>query len=189
MSIKSIDGGENHTIVLMKNNDIYCWGKNDEGQVGGSEIPLDAIDTPTATNKNAISDKLDISRENLNEDNNANNVNNVNTIPENHNGNNHTNNIDNSEVPDKTFMKPYKLQLDSISNIYSSHQFNYALNKSENKVYSWGFGESYVLGNKKDEGEEIPFLIPKEFFKNRIIDQVNNIIIYLISLTILLIYY
>eukprot|EP00826_Nyctotherus_ovalis_P054829 TRINITY_DN721_c0_g1_i1.p1 TRINITY_DN721_c0_g1~~TRINITY_DN721_c0_g1_i1.p1 ORF type:complete len:424 (+),score=112.26 TRINITY_DN721_c0_g1_i1:179-1450(+) len=32
--VANIVGGENHTVALMKNGDVYSWGKNDESQLG-----------------------------------------------------------------------------------------------------------------------------------------------------------
>lgn len=32
--VANVVGGENHTVALMKNGDVYSWGKNDESQLG-----------------------------------------------------------------------------------------------------------------------------------------------------------
>jgi len=32
--IVQIDGGEHNSIALTKMGAVYCWGRNDEGQVG-----------------------------------------------------------------------------------------------------------------------------------------------------------
>jgi len=29
-----IDGGEHHSIARTRDGAVYCWGRNDEGQVG-----------------------------------------------------------------------------------------------------------------------------------------------------------
>ncbi len=50
--------------------------------------------------------------------------------------------------------------------ISSGPQFSYAI-KEENdqrQVYSWGDGTNYVLGNRQEEAELQPYLIPKQFF-------------------------
>jgi hypothetical protein len=60
-----------------------------------------------------------------------------------------------------------------IHSIYSSMNFNYALDNLTNQAYSWGFGESYVLGNKKDMNQETPFAIPKGFFFNLNVEQIG----------------
>lgn len=67
------------------------------------------------------------------------------------------------------FFDPGHRQIDSIC---SSENYNYAFNINENQAYSWGVGTSYVLGNKKEDNEKIPFTIPKEFYKNLTVDQV-----------------
>ena len=33
-NIKNITGGEHHTVVLTEEGEVYCFGKNDDGQVG-----------------------------------------------------------------------------------------------------------------------------------------------------------
>ena len=53
-----------------------------------------------------------------------------------------------------------------IKEIQSYGNFNYVFNPENGKCYSWGFGSSYVLGNKKEENEIKPYEIKKEFFKN-----------------------
>lgn len=46
-----------------------------------------------------------------------------------------------------------------VSQIAAAGQYNYALVESKNELYSWGFGENYVLGNLKDENEFRPHKI------------------------------
>ena len=61
-----------------------------------------------------------------------------------------------------------------LSNIYASNNYSYAASFTEQKVYSWGFGENYILGNlKDDDNEKEPFEISKEFFNNSYIDQLS----------------
>ena len=67
-----------------------------------------------------------------------------------------------------TFLNEHK-----ISNIASSMNYNYAIDFENNNVYSWGMGESYLLGNKSDRNENIPFSIPREFYYNMIVDQIS----------------
>lgn len=69
------------------------------------------------------------------------------------------------------------LKENEINKIHSSMNFNYASSHTTNKVYSWGMGESYVLGNKKDDNILVPNEISKDFFFNKNVHQVN--IIYL----------
>jgi regulator of chromosome condensation len=49
--------------------------------------------------------------------------------------------------------------LSSIKSIGAGDHFSMAIN-TDNKIYSWGFGEYYVLGNKKDEEVTSPFQMP-----------------------------
>ena len=32
--VVEIDGGEHHSIARTRDGAVYCWGRNDEGQVG-----------------------------------------------------------------------------------------------------------------------------------------------------------
>jgi alpha-tubulin suppressor-like RCC1 family protein len=32
--VVEIDGGEHHSIARTKMGAVYCWGRNDEGQIG-----------------------------------------------------------------------------------------------------------------------------------------------------------
>ena len=64
--------------------------------------------------------------------------------------------------------KPTRVDINEndIKEIDSYGNYNFAYNPESGKAYSWGFGASYVLGNKEEENEEKPFEINKEFFKN-----------------------
>jgi len=184
-TILAIEGGDNHTLVLMSNNDVYCWGKNDEGQVG---IIEDENSSSKDVHLTDGAQPLDMSGNNNALIDNSNNHVNTNAEVEENKEDvqpvlNNLNNIEKSHdtierkkdyLNENTILKPMKLNVADVSNIFSSNNFNYCINRRDNKVYSWGFGESYVLGNKKDEGEQVPFSVPKEFFKSRIVDQVNN---------------
>ena len=58
------------------------------------------------------------------------------------------------------------IKKNDIKEVESYGNFNYVYNPENGKCYSWGFGSSYVLGNKKEENEIKPYEIKKEFFKN-----------------------
>ena len=53
-----------------------------------------------------------------------------------------------------------------VNQIVAKGNVNYAFNLATGKVFSWGFGEGYVLGNKKEENENCPYEIPKDFYYN-----------------------
>lgn len=40
-------------------------------------------------------------------------------------------------------------------------------------MYSWGTGDNYILGNKKERTEKKPFLINSDFFKNLKVSQLD----------------
>jgi len=62
----------------------------------------------------------------------------------------------------------------SFNKVVCSMNYNYAINEKDNEIYSWGMGESYVLGNKKDDNENEPFKIPKIFYFNKRVAKVFN---------------
>ncbi|CAG8592195.1 11967_t:CDS:2 [Funneliformis caledonium] len=63
--------------------------------------------------------------------------------------------------------------LSSIKSIGAGDNFSMAV-KMDNKIYAWGFGDNYVLGNKKEEDATSPFLIPDlEEFKSKDIVRIS----------------
>ena len=64
------------------------------------------------------------------------------------------------------FFNPKANPNNIINEIYARNEFFYAKNNSSNKVYSWGVGDCFVLGNRKEKPENSPYLINHLFFKN-----------------------
>ena len=64
------------------------------------------------------------------------------------------------------FFNKYLNPINEIDDIYAAFQYFYAKNNKTNKVYSWGSGDSFILGNKKEKSETTPYLINHLFFKN-----------------------
>ena len=64
------------------------------------------------------------------------------------------------------FFNKYLNPINEIDDIYAAYQYFYAKNKKTNKVFSWGSGDSFILGNKKEKSETTPYLINHLFFKN-----------------------
>ena len=60
-----------------------------------------------------------------------------------------------------------------VDEIIAEYQSFYARNTINNKVYSWGSGDSYILGNKKEKAEKNPYLIDNKFFKNLKINDLD----------------
>jgi len=56
-----------------------------------------------------------------------------------------------------------------ISKVFAGNFYNYALDESNNELYSWGMGENYVLGTRDDENSFEPVKVhPKMFFENTV---------------------
>lgn len=113
-NIKSIVGGDAHSMVLLESGEIYVWGKNDENQLGFEDTSLQ------------------------------------------------------SDIP---------ILLEGIeskaTHIYSSSNYCYAANLEEQRIYSWGFGENFILGNRQQSDNEVkPYLIENEFLKG-FVEQIS----------------
>lgn len=54
----------------------------------------------------------------------------------------------------------------------AASNYTYALVKSKNEVYSWGFGENYVLGNRADENEFKPYKLDPRMFEEKKVLQI-----------------
>ena len=71
------------------------------------------------------------------------------------------------------FFNPYSNPNNAIDDIYANNQYFYARNSMTNKVYSWGIGINYQLGNRKMKDENTPYLINHLFFKNLYINKLS----------------
>ena len=71
------------------------------------------------------------------------------------------------------FFNPYSNPNNAIDDIYANNQYFYAKNSMTNKVYSWGIGINYQLGNRKMKDENTPYLINHLFFKNLYINKLS----------------
>lgn len=71
------------------------------------------------------------------------------------------------------FFNKYLNPNNEIDDIYANFQYFYAKNKKTNKVYSWGSGDSFILGNKKEKAETTPYLINHLFFKNLYVSDLS----------------
>jgi hypothetical protein len=186
--VVEVAGGEHHSIARTKDGLVYCWGRNDEGQVGVG-------DTYGEYRKQKAEEELAKAEEQAKV---AESV-----KPE------HTAEAVAGEQPepekkasvkksrgDKTnvakeedlkyiyyFYRPqlvealWKWELAEGENetevrkpaiqINAAGQYSYAICKDG--VYSWGMGENYVLGNRDDNNEFKPYkLDPRMFEENRV---------------------
>ena len=81
---------------------------------------------------------------------------------------------DNKIIPNPkelVFFDPYSNPENSVDEIFACHQYFYAKNSKKNKIYSWGIGDSFTLGNKKEKAETTPYLINNLFFKNLYVED------------------
>ena len=69
------------------------------------------------------------------------------------------------------FFNPFSNPENEVNDILACHTYFYAKNNKKNKVYSWGSGDSFTLGNKKEKAEIKPYLINNLFFKNLYVDD------------------
>ena len=69
------------------------------------------------------------------------------------------------------FFNPFANPENKVHDIFACNQYFYARNEINNRIYSWGGGESYRLGNKKERAETTPYLINNSFFKNLFVED------------------
>jgi alpha-tubulin suppressor-like RCC1 family protein len=51
--------------------------------------------------------------------------------------------------------------------VSAAGNYSYALVQNKNEVYSWGFGENYVLGNRADENQHKPYKLDPRMFEEK----------------------
>ena len=69
------------------------------------------------------------------------------------------------------FFNPFANPENKVNDIFACSQYFYARNEINNRIYSWGIGDSYRLGNKKEKAETTPYLINNQFFKNLYVED------------------
>lgn len=56
-----------------------------------------------------------------------------------------------------------------IVSVFAKGNYSYALEKPEgsktNQLYSWGFGENYVLGSREDDNQYTPYKVHPRMFE------------------------
>lgn len=76
-------------------------------------------------------------------------------------------------APTKEFKyvcNPQKVAIEKVKNIFSKGNYNYCVTE-DNTLYSWGSGDLYVLGTRKEESEYTPYKVnPKQFNEMKVID-------------------
>ncbi len=183
--ITEVTGGDRHSIYKSDKGEVYVCGTNDEGQCGVIPVKkendhvISIEENVVMINDGTLDEKTkdkcvsEVIENAINEAiENANDLINIQNLQ----GGNDNNDNNNLEIDPNTTCIPLKLDYFNdkpITNIYSSNHFNYALDNIENKVYSWGMGYCYVLGNKNDDNEETPYEISKAFFKNLNVEQIS----------------
>ena len=181
-NIEDIFTGDEHSFLIKKEDNkriVKSWGLNNKGQLGIGKSSLDGeqyinIYTPT----------LIIFDENVNVKKICGGNGNSICITEDNRifiwGSNDDNllGLDNNEP---IINKPKELIFfnrninpeNEVNEISAAYQSFYARNINNNKVYSWGVGDSYILGNKKEKSEKNPYLIDNKFYKNMKVSQLD----------------
>jgi hypothetical protein len=174
LSTRDVDNiftGGNHSFLIVKKeqrNVLKAWGLNSFGQLGTGDkentwIPKDVIfndrdcsvlsATGGSDHSLALTENGKVYAWGRNDENQCG-----------------INNDEGTARDDLCFSTPQEINFFSqhniITDIKSYSHFNYAYNIDNGNVYSWGMGESYVLGNKRDSNEKSPFQIPQTFFNN-----------------------
>ena len=194
--IVEIAGGEHHSVARTKDGIVYCWGRNDEGQLGIG-------DTFGAWRKKKAQEEQEKLLKEAEEKEKEPEQQPAEPKPEGEGGENAEpaqpvttakkakKSAKKEEVEKEEdlkyifyFYRPqiveslYKLELEegdnesevrkNITQIAASGHYTYALEKS-GSVYSWGIGENYVLGSREDDNQYKPYLLhPKMFEENKV---------------------
>lgn len=172
--VEDIFTGDEHSFLIKKERNsqiVKSWGLNTKGQLGIGFSSLDGdeyinIYIPTKIN---FSEGIKIKKIRggsgtsiaLSEDNrvfvwggNDDNLLGLNT-----------NEIVINKPKELMFFNKFLNPNNEVDEIVSSYQSFYARNKNNNNVYSWGSGDNYILGNRKEKAEKNPYLIESKFYK------------------------
>ena len=181
-NIDDIFTGDEHSFLIKIENNkkiVKSWGLNSKGQLGIGKSSLDgeeyiSIYKPTEIlfDENIVIKKICGGNSNslcITEDNRifiwgANDDNLL--------GLNNDEPIIN-KPKEIIFFNKYTNPENEVNEITSAYQSFYARNTVNNKVYSWGNGDSFILGNKKEKSEKNPYLIDFNFFKNMKVSQLE----------------
>ena len=181
-NIDDIFTGDEHSFLIKIENNkkiVKSWGLNSKGQLGIGKSSLDgeeyiSIYKPTEVlfDENIVIKKICGGNSNslcITEDNRifiwgANDDNLL--------GLNNDEPIIN-KPKEIIFFNKYTNPENEVNEITSAYQSFYARNAVNNKVYSWGNGDSFILGNKKEKSEKNPYLIDFNFFKNMKVSQLE----------------
>ena len=142
LDIIDIQGGEDYTIALTREGDVYSFGRCDDGQLGLGENWKELVE-------NALKEK-DEKFGSIQE-----------TKPK-------AEEVHEEPITKKfEYVNfPLKIQgLEKIDKISAGSCYNYAISRAKNQVYSWGSGDHYVLGNGKEDPEFTPIAIKNTFYK------------------------
>lgn len=143
MDIIDMKGGDDFTIALNRNGEVYSFGRCDDGQLGLGE---DWKERVAEVVKNEKKDEKSETKEEETKEEEKNEI---------------------KEEKKFNFVTfPIKIEgLEKIDQIFSGSCYNYAISRAKDQVYSWGSGDHYVLGNGKEDQEMAPFTIKNTFYK------------------------
>ena len=181
-NVDDIFTGDEHSFLIKKEKNkkiVKSWGLNSKGQLGIGKSSLDGeqyinIFTPT---KIIFDENLTIKKICGG---NANSI----CITEDNRvfiwGAN-DDNLLGLNIEEPIINKPKEIEFfnreknpeNEVNEISSAYQSFYARNMNNNKVYSWGSGDSFILGNKKEKAEKKPYLIDNKFYKNMKVAQLD----------------
>ena len=151
--IVDLAAGENHSLALSNDGNVWAWGNNSHGQLGIGRNDITQIDTPQ--NVLLLTDIIAIE------------AGYAHTLALQDNGNvwiwgsNTNGQLGNGKTGQETSeYKPYLIQtLDNCVAIAAGYAHSVAL-KNDGTVWTWGFNSVGQLGNQTDTDKNVPVIVP-----------------------------
>ncbi|OLY85464.1 Protein pim1 [Smittium mucronatum] len=155
-NIVRVSGGEHHSLAMTSDGEIFAFGRSDSFQTG---LPLETIEK-FAQEREAI--LLEASKKSAKK-----NINATTTESE-----DSANTADSDAASSSGFKKmvPIPTRIPNVPKCQffccgSNH--NLAITSSDNKLYSWGYGEMLQCGNGEEEDVTVPTLVTGQKIESR----------------------
>ncbi|CAD8134090.1 unnamed protein product [Paramecium pentaurelia] len=171
MDIVDMVGGEHHTIALDCEGNVYSFGRNDDGQLGLGE-QLNEMLRIEAEKQKVLEEELYQQQQ----------VNKKKTSKKNKQGDLFEVQKSQKVIGYEFITTPQKINnIPKMQSIFGSMHFNFAISQQK-QIFSWGNGQSYVLGTRNENSQFQPKDVTT-IFKNEKLLQISLGASHVIALT------